>query len=49
MILKTTTAVKERLIAAVLEKHSYQVPEVIGLPIVLGSAAYLAWISGEVN
>lgn len=34
----------ERLIA---ELHPYEVPEIIAVPIVAGSAAYLAWLTGE--
>lgn len=46
MIIKSTSAVfKEKLIEAVKAEHSYQVPEIIGLPIVLGSDDYLQWIS----
>lgn len=28
----------------VKELHSYEVPEILALPIVKGSAAYLAWM-----
>ena len=28
--------------------HSYEVPEVVALPVVGGSQAYLSWIDGEV-
>lgn len=50
MILKTTSAVfSERLQAAIQAEHPYDVPEIITMPIVLGSADYLKWISGEVQ
>jgi periplasmic divalent cation tolerance protein len=50
MILKTTSAVfKEKLEAAIKQLHSYEVPEIIGLPVVIGSADYLQWISSEVS
>jgi periplasmic divalent cation tolerance protein len=29
--------------------HSYQVPEILAVPIVAGSAHYLAWLDGEVR
>lgn len=46
LIIKSTSAVfKDQLIAAVKAEHSYQVPEVIGIPVVLGSDDYLKWIS----
>lgn len=50
MILKTTSAVfKERLLEAIQSAHSYDVPEIIGMPIILGSTAYLKWISDNVE
>lgn len=30
--------------AAILKRHSYEMPEIVLLPIEAGSAAYLAWI-----
>src|ERR1700685_2400065 len=33
----------------VLELHSYQVPEIIALPIAAGSRTYLDWISASVK
>ncbi len=36
-------AVRERVAAS----HPYQVPEIIGLPLVEGSAPYLAWLLDE--
>jgi periplasmic divalent cation tolerance protein len=47
LIVKTRAAVFDALIAAVRELHSYDVPEIIALPIVRGSADYLQWISDE--
>ena len=35
--------------AKVQELHSYEVPEVIALPIVMGSKPYLSWISEQVK
>lgn len=35
---------EERFIPAVQTVHPYEVPEIIALPIVLGSSSYLAWI-----
>ncbi|NDJ86123.1 MAG: divalent-cation tolerance protein CutA [Chloroflexi bacterium] len=50
MILKTHSAVfKEKLLEHISATHSYDVPEVIGLPVVVGSADYLKWISDEVT
>jgi periplasmic divalent cation tolerance protein len=33
--------------AAIRELHSYDVPEIVALPIVAGSRAYLDWLAGE--
>ncbi len=44
LICKSRKPVMERLIRRVKELHSYTVPEIIALPIVGGSADYLAWI-----
>ncbi|MCQ3932119.1 MAG: divalent-cation tolerance protein CutA [Chloroflexi bacterium] len=49
MILKTTHAIfKEKLEAEIKRLHSYEVPEIIGMPIVIGSAEYLKWIGDNV-
>jgi periplasmic divalent cation tolerance protein len=44
MIVKTRRQLFERLSAKVRELHSYDVPEIIALPIVEGSPDYLKWI-----
>lgn len=50
MIIKTTTsAFQDQIIEVVKATHSYQVPEIIGLPIVMGSTDYLQWISAVVK
>lgn len=50
MIIKTQSDVfKDKVIEAVKALHSYDVPEVIAMPIVLGSADYLRWIVDEVS
>jgi periplasmic divalent cation tolerance protein len=33
--------------AALKELHSYEVPEILAIPVVAGLPAYLAWLSGE--
>jgi len=47
LIAKTRRALVRRLTARVEELHSYDVPEVIALPIEGGGAAYLEWLAGE--
>ena len=49
LIIKTHTEAFDELAATVKSHHSYDTPEVIGLPIVLGSRAYLEWIDHEVK
>jgi periplasmic divalent cation tolerance protein len=44
IILKTRADLFEELAAAIKGAHSYQVPEIIALPIGKGSADYLKWI-----
>ncbi len=47
IVLKTREALFEDLEKRVRELHSYSVPEVIALPIVKGSEAYLNWLEEE--
>ena len=35
--------------AAIQQMHSYEVPEVIALPVVDGSAEYLEWLDGNIR
>lgn len=44
MIIKTQRHLFDRLAAKVREIHSYDVPEIIALPIVEGSPDYLRWL-----
>ncbi|HBP22163.1 MAG TPA: divalent-cation tolerance protein CutA [Planctomycetes bacterium] len=45
LVIKTTAARRDALIARIGELHSYDVPEAVALPIATGSQAYLAWLS----
>jgi periplasmic divalent cation tolerance protein len=47
LVLKTTRSRFEALRERVLALHPYEVPEVIALPVEVGSAPYLALIAGE--
>ena len=44
LVIKTRRALFDALRAAVVELHSYEVAEVIALPIVAGNPPYVAWI-----
>ena len=45
LVIKTDLSQFEAVIA---EHHSYEVPEVIALPIVAGLPAYLSWLQAQV-
>jgi len=49
LIAKSRKEIFERLAKRVKELHSYDVPEVIALPIAVGDEDYLAWIDKEVK
>jgi periplasmic divalent cation tolerance protein len=49
LIAKTDRDCYERLEAAVLAIHSYTTPEVIALPITIGSAPYLKWLTDSIT
>ncbi|MGK7876457.1 MAG: divalent-cation tolerance protein CutA [Xenococcaceae cyanobacterium] len=49
LIIKTDLAQFPALSAKVQELHSYEVPEIIALPIIAGSDSYLEWISENVK
>ncbi|MGL6137996.1 MAG: divalent-cation tolerance protein CutA [Planktothrix sp.] len=45
LIIKTNLRQFEHLEIRIKQLHSYQVPEIIALPIIKGSVSYLSWIS----
>ncbi|MEV7021572.1 divalent-cation tolerance protein CutA [Kitasatospora sp. NPDC093558] len=45
--LKTTAGLADRLGAFLAERHTYETPEVIAVPVVAGSPGYLAWVTAE--
>jgi periplasmic divalent cation tolerance protein len=47
LVLKTTRGLLDRLETALRGLHSYELPEVVALPIEAGSADYLEWIGLE--
>ncbi|MFC1998231.1 divalent-cation tolerance protein CutA [Chloroflexota bacterium] len=49
LILKTKTSLLDEVVEMVKSAHSYDVPEVIALPIIGGNEDYLKWISGETD
>lgn len=49
LIIKTGAATFEALMDAVKRAHSYENPEIIGLPIAVGSPEYMQWIDHEIT
>ena len=47
LLLKTQGAVYPLLEARIHELHPYDVPEIIALPVRMGSSAYLDWIAAN--
>lgn len=47
LVIKTSRDLFERLRAVLEAAHSYELPEVLALPVVAGSPAYLNWLEGE--
>jgi periplasmic divalent cation tolerance protein len=47
LIAKTKESVKTEVIRAIRELHSYEVPEIIALPVIAGYAPYLAWVDTQ--
>ncbi|MBI4180656.1 MAG: divalent-cation tolerance protein CutA [Chloroflexi bacterium] len=49
LIVKTAASLLPELIEMVKKEHSYQLPEIIALPIVGGNEDYLRWLDSEVG
>lgn len=49
MVVKTKRTLFDRLQKRVKELHSYEVPEIIGLPVIEGSKQYLDWLGQETD
>ena len=49
LIIKTRASLLPEIIEMVKMTHSYDVPEIIALPIVGGSEDYLKWLDSEVE
>ncbi len=47
LVIKTSQALFERLRASIQSVHSYDLPEILALPVSAGSPGYLSWIDGE--
>ncbi len=49
LIIKTLSEKFDELEREVRALHSYETPEIVALPLVNGSAAYLDWLAANVN
>lgn len=49
LIIKTKASLVKEIVRLVKEVHSYEVPEIIALPITGGNQEYLDWIGEEVR
>lgn len=49
LIIKTELTLFTAVAQKIQQLHSYEVPEIIALPLVAGSPSYLQWISEQVN
>jgi periplasmic divalent cation tolerance protein len=49
LIVKTKASVLNQIVNLVKEHHSYDVPEIIALPIIGGNRDYLEWLGKEVK
>jgi periplasmic divalent cation tolerance protein len=47
LLIKTTSERYPALQAAIRNRHPYELPEVIALPVVQGLPDYLAWVASE--
>ena len=45
LIIKTRSALVKRLVEEVKRNHTYEVPEIISIPISGGNKSYLSWIA----
>jgi periplasmic divalent cation tolerance protein len=49
LLIKTSRRRFAKLQTAINKFHSYEVPEIIALPVAAGSPAYLAWVTESVS
>ena len=47
LIAKTKESMKTEVIAAIRQLHSYEVPEIIAVPVIAGHIPYLEWVHQE--
>jgi len=46
-LIKSRAGLYKEIEAAIFEAHSYEVPEILAMPVLAGSEKYLAWLRSE--
>jgi periplasmic divalent cation tolerance protein len=49
LVIKTSRDLFDRLCLVLESAHSYELPEVLALPVIAGSPNYLSWLEGELQ
>ena len=49
VLMKTSADLFEKLAATIKQMHSYEVPEIIAIPIAKGEQTYLEWLSSSLR
>ena len=49
LVVKTESRLLEAIVKLVKKLHSYEIPEIIAMPIIGGNEEYLKWISGSLK
>ena len=49
VVMKTRNDLYQELEKAIKDIHSYDVPEILALPVIAGNQAYLDWLDSEVK
>jgi len=49
VLMKTSADLFEKLATTVKQMHSYEIPEIIAVPITKGEQTYLEWLSGSLR
>jgi len=49
VLMKTSAELFDKLVATIKQMHSYEVPEIIAIPIAKGEQTYLEWLSSSLR
>lgn len=49
LVVKSKQSAFKKIVSLVKKLHSYEVPEIIALPIICGEKKYLEWLNGSVR